>query len=123
MTGQTVFCSRCGRAVPEGDPADENPLCPDCAADRSPADSHRQQPAPPAEGSVEQTLQDILRELKHIVRNQEYEEFSVWNIFGGLVQCVVLFLLFWHYYRGRPDLMWALVLQVFALTLFVMAKK
>ena len=42
---------------------------------------------------------------------------------GGLVQCVVLFVLFWHYFKGEPDLMWAVALQLFALTLFLMAKK
>ena len=78
---------------------------------------------PPEARPTEQVLEEILREVKHIARNQEYEEFSVWNIFGGLVQCVVLFLLFWHYYKGEPDLMWAAVMQLLALTFFVLAKR
>jgi hypothetical protein len=80
--------------------------------------------APETYRDPEAVLEDLLREVQHIARNQEYEEFSIWNIFGGLVQCFVFFLLFWTYFRGQTqDLLWAVVLQLTALTFFVLAKK
>jgi len=72
----------------------------------------------------EDVLRDILRQLKNVVRNQEYEEFSIWNIFAGLLQCLVLALLFLNVMNGgTPDLMWAVVVQLMVLTFFVKARK
>lgn len=152
MDDATTRCSRCGgpieadRAAAYREALDEDStepwLCGACATEtpslthdairaRRPAPEAAEPPEPvdedePVAGeppSPEEVLDEILRQIKHIVRNQEYEEFSVWNIFGGLVQCFVFFLLFWHYFKGTPDLMWAVVLQLVALTFFVMAKK
>jgi len=119
----------CEACATEARPASEaivaRPERPDWAQDQpemSDEDGERARP-PAVTRPTDEVLDEILRELKHIARNQEYESFSIWNIFGGLVQCLVLFLLFWRYAKGEPDLMWAGVLQVLALTLFVMAKK
>ena len=125
--GGEPLCADCAALLaPAGAPPPEPaPVAPALEGDESPEEapsSPGPSPAPPARPTPE-VLEEILREVKQIARNQEYEEFSIWNVFGGLVQCVVLFLLFWHYYRGVPDLMWALVLQALALTLFVLAKK
>ena len=103
------------------------PLENEMDAGRGAVDSRRgAETETPDEGQArppDEVLEEMLREVKHIARNQEYTEFSIWNIFGGLLQCVVLFLLFWHAYKDTPDLMWAVVLQLLALTCFVVAKR
>ena len=149
MDDELMRCARCGRSIdpvlaaylgrPDAQQAGE-PLCPACAEElalpQPPPEVDRgappgapepeapaAQPGHPHPRPADEVLEEILREVKHVVRNLEYDEFSIWNIFGGLVQCVVLFLLFWHYFKGEPDLMWAVAMQLLALTLFVMAKK
>jgi len=123
---QERLCKACATEVrPTAEAIVARPERPDWAQDQPETpdeDEGRAQPSAAAR-PTDEVLDEILREVKHIARNQEYEAFSIWNIFGGLVQCLVLFLLFWRYAKGEPDLMWAGVLQVLALTLFVMAKK
>ena len=113
-------------------PLEEEPPAEEPAPSPEPKQPETAGPAEPEEGEPaegreprppDEVLEDILREVQHVARNQEYEEFSVWNIFGGLVQILVFFLLAWNFFAHRVDLMLAVVLQLVALTFFVLAKK
>ena len=135
MDTTTPRCDRCGgpvepyRAAAYDDLDDDTHverLCEACAAgapQTTPAHTPDDDTDKDEGRSAAETLDEILREVKSIRRNQTYTEFSVWNILGGLVQCGVLLVLFLTALRGAPPLLWALILQTMALTFFLLAKE
>ena len=72
-------------------------------------------------------MENILAELRKISHVQHFEEFSIWNLFGGLAQILVFLSMFLWFIEGskpleNPYLMLAIILQLMALTFFSIGK-
>ena len=118
---ELVNCERCGAMIPEADleagratEIDGQMLCRECHI----IFQARTTQARPV------TNADILTELKNISRALDYEKFSIFNIFGGLVQAGVFAAMLYAVLTDVPlGLLWAIALQLMALTFFVMGRQ
>jgi len=122
-------CARCGGEISDEELASGKAretatglLCPDCALSPE-ADPHEE------EGTREfiGRLDAILAELRNINRTLSFERFSIFNIFGGMFQSAALIVLIRAFFafieRGQTDhILWAIALQLVALTLFLLGK-
>ena len=69
-------------------------------------------------------LRNIQEELKAINNHITFKEFSIWNVFGGIAQSFVFFLLFLAYKADTAEgYMAAVAVQLMALTFFMLGKK
>ncbi len=92
--------------------------------------THQQQTGDTFDKKAERLLTDILEQLKSIQRTNMFDEFSIMKVMAGIVQIIALFcLLISIWFLMSPtrqdnsvliSLGFAVVLQVMALTLFVM---
>ena len=72
-------------------------------------------------------LESILKEVKSINRALAFEEASIWNILGAVVQCFVFGALVFAYLRGAGGgqesmLLLAILFQLMALTFFTLKR-
>jgi len=122
-------CSRCGRAITEEELQEGaalarrgRHLCPACVGELQ-----LRRGASPEDTGVDS--QSILEELRNITRALTFESFSVMNVLGGVVQVATLGCLFKAYQLGggRADsvwmLLWAIALQLLALTCFTLGRR
>lgn len=123
-------CSRCGRAITEEEvrrglaiDREDLRLCPVCVVELQ-----RKRSAAPEQ--VPADLGAVLDELRTISRALTFETFSVMNVLGGVVQVGVLGCLFKAYQLGvEPGsgavtmLLWAIALQLVALTCFILGRR
>ncbi|MBM4086526.1 MAG: hypothetical protein FJ272_17220 [Planctomycetes bacterium] len=121
------ICSRCKRSISERDveeglavEKEGKLICPECSG-AGPARRAK------AQEDTTQLLEAIFTQVKNIARSIGYEETSVWNVFGAVVQCLVfgtLFFAYSHWTTGAATnfLLLSAVLQVMALTFFVLGK-
>jgi hypothetical protein len=95
--------------------------------DADPGESGGASPAQTPDSEQTELLKGMLNELRKLSRAQRFDEFSIWNLFGGLAQ-VLVFLAMFLWFIGdakpleSPHLMLALILQVMALTFFSIGK-
>ncbi len=118
------ICSVCKRRIPdreiqEGLVSERNGklVCQQCLG---PAKK-----APRDDSSL--VLEHILKELKSINRAVTFEEASIWNILGAMVQCFALAALTFAYLKGGhwtadTMLLLAVLLQLMALTFFTLKR-
>jgi hypothetical protein len=90
-------------------------LCGDCVEDLKAQDAK----------SNDVNNEDLLRELRNITRALTYERFSVWHILGGISQASAFFVLVasWLQQASPEGLLYALFLQMLALTFFVLGRQ
>jgi len=130
MEDETV-CSICGKSV-SGQEAeagffserDGKFLCANClqALERKRKEARNKNFSESHERLV--LLRSIEEELKSINNYLAFKEFSIWNVFGGIAQAFVFFLLFLAYRaESIQGYMAAAVIQFMALTFFVLGKK
>ena len=118
-------CSRCGRAITEEEMRSGSAiekggrhLCPACVSEL------RSKSLPQTDDS-----QSILEELQAITRALTYETFSVMNVVGAMVLVGAIGCLFKAYnLGGEPGaathmLLWAIALQLLALTCFTLGRR
>ena len=88
-------------------------------------------PKRPPRDDVVTLLEAILKEVKSINRSLSFEEASVWQLLGGVVQCFVFAALFFAYLsaylKGGSEgaqtmLQLALLFQLMALTFFTLKR-
>ena len=73
---------------------------------------------------IVEILRGILEELRAINNHITFREFSIWNVFGGIAQAFVFFLLFLAVKSGAPQsYLPAAAVQLMALTFFILARK
>lgn len=123
-------CSRCGRSITEEDVRGGlaverrgRQLCPVCV------DELRLKRGVPPERTAADS-QTIVEELRAINRALTFETFSVMNVLGGVIQVGALGCLFKAYQLGpQPGsgavamLLWAIALQLIALTCFTLGRR
>ncbi len=99
------------------------------AAASTPAQAAEQAPAPQAASSrrLEELAEQILAELRR-QREQPPGDFSLSKLLAGVVQVLVLAVMFYAYLR--PDaasaqgwLLWAIVLQILVIALLIMGQQ
>ena len=77
-----------------------------------------------ANAEITEILKGILEELKAINNHITFKEFSIWNVFGGIAQAFVFFLLFLAIKSGAShSYLAAVAVQLMALTFFILARK
>ena len=122
-------CSRCGRSITEeevrGGLALERggrQLCPVCVEEL-----RLKRSVPPEKAASDS--QAIVEELRAINRALTFETFSVMNVLGGVVQVGAIGCLFKAYKIGVAQgasvwmLLWAIALQLIALTCFTLGRR
>jgi hypothetical protein len=122
-------CARCGVEIADEELAlgkaretDAGLLCPNCAV--------AQDPSPAPNETTEELigrLDAILAEMRNINRTLSFERFSIFNIFGGMFQGAALIVLIRAFFAFMEHgdtayILWAIVLQMVALTLFLLGK-
>ena len=130
---EPMSCTRCGAEVTEDDleqgravSRDDRLLCPDCLEYLR--QRRREKQKPPAEGEpIADTagLDRLATEIHNLVRLLGSEKFSIWNILGGIAQAGALFAIVLAALDPANDtkLLWALLVQVMALSFFTAARK
>ena len=119
MTNSSDAYEPSEQAEPQHDGASLEPLDADEPAPRPAIEDHMRRQS--------DLMGSMLAELRKLARVQGIEEFSVWNLFGGLAQ-VLVFLSMFLWFLGdtppleTPFLMLALILQLMALTFFTIGK-
>lgn len=119
---ELVNCEQCGSMIPGVDllrgrarRVDGKILCRDCNIYHQ-ARTTQARPV---------TNVDLLAELKNISRALAYEKFSVFNIFGGLAQAGVFAAMLYAVisHSVNEGLLWAIALQLVALTFFILGRQ
>ena len=121
--GEIKICAVCKRRISprefqEGLVAERNgkPVCQECGG-----------PKKTQRDEVAIALESLLKEVKSISRTLTFEEASIWNILGAVVQCFVIAALMFAYLKGgRWDtetmLLLAVLFQLMALTFFTIKR-
>lgn len=119
-------CFRCGAPVSDADLAagkayarDGYFVCPACLDDIRKGGGHGDLE------TVKSQLAAMTAELRNISQHLHYEEFSWLFVVGGVLQVAVFFLLYRGYQDAvepLPTLLTAVVVQLMALTAFVVGK-
>lgn len=118
-------CFRCERPVTDADLEsgrgyfrDGYYVCPDCLDEIRKGSQHGEV------DTLKSQLAAMTAELRNISQHLHYEEFSWLYVVGGVLQVLVIFVLYRAYQAAEPTatLLWALVLQLMTLTSFVVGK-
>ena len=121
--GEIKICAACKKRISprefqEGLVGERNgkPICQECAGPRK-----------PQRDEMVAMLERILKEVKSINQTLAFEDASIWNILGAVVQCFVIAALMFAYLKGgRWDadtmLSLAILFQMMALTFFMLKK-
>ena len=121
--GEIKICAICKRRISEREIEEGlvgekggKPVCQECGGLRRPQRDEQLT-----------MLESIHKEVKNINRALTFEEASIWNILGAVVQCFVFAALVFAYLRegwGRPEtmLMLAILFQLMALTFFTLKR-
>lgn len=131
--GDPMSCSRCGAEVTGDDIEqgravcrDDRLLCPDCLEYLRQRRRERQKPSTAGEPVADTAgLDRLATEIHNLVRLLGSEKFSIWNILGGIAQAGALFAIVLAALDPANDikLLWALLVQVMALSFFTAARK
>ena len=121
--GEIKICTVCKRRISprefqEGLVGERNgkPVCQECTGVKK-----------PARDDVALMLESILKEVKSINRALAFEEASIWNILGAVVQCFGIAALMFAFHKGWQEnadtmLLLAILLQLMALTFFMLKR-
>jgi uncharacterized oligopeptide transporter (OPT) family protein len=117
-----VPCGRCAREIPAADieagrayHKDGVSICRDCIVVMQ---TQRVR-------GKEVSNEEVLRELQNITRALTYERFSYWHVFGAIAQAGALSMMIITALRdaGPIGVLWAIALQLLALTFFVLGSR
>jgi len=121
--GEIKICTVCKRRISprefqEGLVGERSgkPVCSECNG-----------PKKPPRDDATDALDSILKEVRSINRTVTFEDASIWNILGAVVQCFVLAALLLAYLKGGrwtadTMLLLAIVFQLMALTFFTIKR-
>lgn len=124
-TAEGKKCFRCDRPVSQEEIAsglayvrDNYYVCPSCIEEIRKGNQHSDL------DTLKSQLASMTAELRNISQHLHYEEFSWLFVVGGILQVVVLFILYRSYQMvdPTPTLLWGVIVQLMAITAFIVGK-